>query len=244
MSKRDRYAQQLGEEPASSDMPTIQDIYPLTPPIPPRRSASGLALKDGEVQIGSFTLTGKGLQISSSATRDEWHKVGDLLFRLQGSIQWLIGDWLAYGEDVKWGDVPKLSKELGKAEQTLHDYTSVARRVQFSFRKENLSYTHHAVAANSDLTPEQLEYALEHAAKNDLSVSKFRQWIKKQKGELEMPSLPQGDQLNTDVISRDMQKFWQFDPTTAKPQAHERAREIAIEAQNAVDAFKRKWGIK
>src|SRR5687767_11538908 len=69
-------------------------------------------LINNQIHIGPFTLTSTGLQIQAGATQDEWSKVGELLFRLEGSIQWLIGDWLAYGEDIKWGDVKKIAEKL------------------------------------------------------------------------------------------------------------------------------------
>jgi hypothetical protein len=57
--------------------------------------------------------------------------MGVYLVQMHGAVQWLFGDWLAFGEDVKWGDVPTISAETGIEEKTLYDYTYVARNVQF-----------------------------------------------------------------------------------------------------------------
>lgn len=184
MSKSDRYG--FTEEKDEAPTSLQEKVFPGAPPPPPvpfRKPPGGAILKEGQLTVGAFTLTDRGLQVDGSTSKEDWTKVGQVLFKIEGSIQWLIGDWLAYGEDIKWGDIPQLALDFGRAEQTLHDYASVARRVQFSFRQENLSYTHHVVAANAGLTPEQLQYALEHAVEKNLSVSKFRQWINEQKGE-------------------------------------------------------------
>jgi hypothetical protein len=57
---------------------------------------------DGTIQIGKFTLTAKGLIADESVVFEEWQQLGELLQRFEASIQWLIGDWMAYG-DRHWG---------------------------------------------------------------------------------------------------------------------------------------------
>ena len=208
--------------------------------------SSGLIIQNGGLSIQGFQFSPTGLIPPSSpqVTHEAWKQVGKLLFRLEGSIQWLIGDWLAYGVDVKWGDIPKLAKELGKAEQTLHDYTSVARRVQFSFRKENLSYTHHVVAVNADLTTEQLEYALNYAAEHQLSVAAFRRWIDEQQGKIAVSNsiLPHGASFKT--MGAEIDKWMKLNPATAKDKDREAAHHAYEEIQAALHAFRQQWGIE
>jgi hypothetical protein len=207
---------------------------------------SGLAVRDGTLLVHGFQLTSKGLIAPDQMNYDAWRLLGDLLFRLEGSIQWLIGDWLAYGEDVKWGDIPELSLELGKADQTLHDYASVARRVQFSFRQENLSYTHHAVAANSKLTPEGLKYALEAAVHFGFSVSQFRKWIKLGLPETGLPSeddLPSptdraGEALDAFAVEKKLNRFFKKDPST--PKQKEEARQYIRMMRQHLDVLEKK----
>jgi len=150
--------------------------------------------EDGALVVQGFQFSPIGLIAPEQFSSDAWEQIGHLLLRLEGSIQWLIGDWLVYGEGVKWGDATKFAETFGRDPGTLHNYASVSRAIQFSFRNENLTYTHHV--AVSSLTPEQQVYALEYAAHGEekpLSVARFRAWIKSQIGE--QPVLPEPKQL-------------------------------------------------
>lgn len=57
---------------------------------------------DGRIQIGVFTMTPTRLVAGGQASLEEWQRIGDVLRRLDASIQWLIGDWFVYAERV-WG---------------------------------------------------------------------------------------------------------------------------------------------
>lgn len=128
----------------------------------------------GQIRIGGFTMTPTGLHIDERANPDDWHLVGEALLRLEGAIQWLIGDWLAYGEDRQWGDATRLAEKLGRDEGTLHNWMWVARKV--SYRYEDLSWTHHYRVAK--LAPEQQRELLEEASQQGWSVSRLARAVK------------------------------------------------------------------
>lgn len=246
MTKRDRYAQQLGQEPELGQMPTQADIfYPSPAPIPPRRSAGGLALKDGEVQIGAFTLTGTGLQINGNASEDEWRKVGDLLFKLEGAIQWLIGDWLAYGEDVKYGDIGNIAAALGRETKTLYDYAYVARNVVFSVRTENLSWAHHSRVTK--FPQDKQDYALKFAEKHGYSFLQFRKWIKLGMPETgllseeQAPALPShGSTPVPKSALNGLEKLTQRDLSTLKPKQIAEGLAYITQARQWLDEMERR----
>lgn len=137
---------------------------------------SALSTAGNQVRVGGFVFSAKGLEIDTPPTQEEWQQAGEILFKLEGSIQWLIGDWLVYGESVQWGDVPAIAAALGREPKTLYEYTYISRSVQFSIRMENLTWTHHQQVAA--LSPEQQTQALAYAAENKLSVAEFRKWLK------------------------------------------------------------------
>lgn len=148
-------------------------------------------LLGNQIHIGSFVLTSTGLQIDNSATQDEWSKIGEILFRLEGSIQWLIGDWLAYGANFGYGDVKKLAIEMGREPGTFWEYAYVCRSVESWVRTQDLSYGHHKLVA--PYTPEEQQYYLQYATQGEekpLSVARFRAWIKEQRGDVNLPALP------------------------------------------------------
>jgi hypothetical protein len=139
--------------------------------------AAGQALaSDGTIVVQGFQLTPTGLMAPQTVSPDAWVDVGRLLAKLEGSLQWLVGDWLVYGEAIQWGDIPALAQELGFAVQTLYDYASVSRKVQFSIRIENLSFAHHRLVMS--MTPDYQSYALQFAAHQKYSVAAMRKWIK------------------------------------------------------------------
>jgi hypothetical protein len=204
--------------------------------------ASGLTVQDGGLMVQGFQFSPTGLIPPEDISYEAWKQVGILLFKLEGSIQWLVGDWLAYGEDVNWGDVTEIANSLGRLPSTLHDYTYVARHVKFSFRKENLTYTHHAVVASLD-ADEQM-YALNEAVEKKLSVAALKQLVKRIKGEVDIPALPAGDIPDIKAVVSDVQKFLQRDPSTFKQKDREAAQSHADRLYRLADAIKRHAGLR
>lgn len=130
-------------------------------------------------QFGAFKMTATGIEIGDHATQQDWHEVGQFLFSVERSFQWLIGDWLAYGEDIQWGDIPAIADEHGYNKDTLANYASISRHCHISLRHEKLTYSHHVVIARDDLTDEQKSAWLQIAEKEQWSVRKLRTEVEK-----------------------------------------------------------------
>lgn len=128
-----------------------------------------------------FTLPGviskTSWQLPPDLTFEEWLSYGAALIDIEGSVQWWLGDWWAYGEQRKWGDGPKIAERLGIAVQTLLNYGSVARSVESSRRREDLNFSQHVEVAK--LTPARQDQMLERAATEHLSVNKMRSTMKR-----------------------------------------------------------------
>jgi hypothetical protein len=180
--------------------------------------AAGQALAaDGIITVQGFQLTPTGLRSPEMISPNAWVDVGRLLAKLEGSLQWLVGDWIVYGEAIKWGDTEALAGELGCAVQTVYDYASVSRKVQFSIRIENLSFAHHRLVTS--MTPDFQSYALKFAAHHKYSVAEMRRWIKLDMPEeglpkeppalkqADTPALPAGNTLDSDSISTYVSDF-------------------------------------
>lgn len=108
------------------------------------------ALALGDMTIGRFGLTATGLIAPDDATIEEFGILGQTLFRLEGSLQWLIGDWLLLVDGYHWGDAGALAAHFGRKAQSLYNMKLVAKNVQFSLRRENLSYGHHVLVQAMD----------------------------------------------------------------------------------------------
>lgn len=127
---------------------------------------------DGSIQSGKFKLSAIGLGIDDSVSQEEWTELGQVLRRLDVALQWLIGDWMVYGERV-WGyTYEKVALSFGYEVSTLYNYTSVARKVSFSRRRENLSFGHHQAVASR--APEEQAHWLALAEDEGWSVARLR----------------------------------------------------------------------
>lgn len=130
---------------------------------------------NGQMEIGAFILSSVGLQTRSTPTQEEWQALGNILGRLDASIQWLIGDWFVMGERV-WGQTyEQVADIVGRDVQTLYNYAWVASCVDFSVRTENLSFEHHKLVAR--LPPERQRELLSQAVKEGWSTRKLREII-------------------------------------------------------------------
>lgn len=131
---------------------------------------------DGSFIVGQFTLTPTGVQIPEGVSSDDWGQLGDLLFRLNGSIQWLIGDWLNYGART-WGKTyDAIAEATGYEVSTLYNLAMVSSKVDFSLRNEKLSFTHHMLVASR--SPEEQRYWLARAVDERWSAAQLRAAMK------------------------------------------------------------------
>jgi hypothetical protein len=101
-----------------------------------------------------------------------WMAVGKRLGSLSRTTNWWLGDWLRYGTE-KWGAKYRTaSKITGYDRHSLENMVYVASRFELSLRRENLSWSHHALVAGLD--PAAQAHWLDMAAERRLSVSELR----------------------------------------------------------------------
>jgi hypothetical protein len=166
---------------------TIQSIAEATNPSKAPEPEQALTIAEsGDMTIGGYTLTSTGL-IAHDATLDDWEQVGAVLFRLEGSIQLLIGDWLVEAE-MKWGTTYKeIAESTGYNPKSLRTYRWVAGSVPLSMRMDTLMYSHYAVVAG--IADEKRKKAvLKQAAAENWSVAQLR-------NALTPPALPEGESI-------------------------------------------------
>lgn len=128
-------------------------------------------LADGPFEAGAL-----GLVIQSAPTVDEWLAYGARIRKVDKAIQWVIGDWLNYGEAAygeaysqaftMWPDV-----DYGR----LRDYKWVSKAIPMSFRNDNLSWTHHRIVAK--MAPKSAGRWLRLADDVGMSAAKLREEI-------------------------------------------------------------------
>lgn len=154
-------------------LPSAKELNFSLSNIPRTRPDNALTVQNsGEIVVGGYVITPKGLVIRGDVTEQNWREVGSIIFKLDGAIQWLIGDYLVSGER-QWGKtVERLAAELGRTKGTLYNCYYVANQVKISCRNETLSFYHHYAVAKE--TPEMQTYWLGMAEQNGWSVKQLR----------------------------------------------------------------------
>lgn len=125
-----------------------------------------------------------GLIIHDSITIDEWKDLGVSLKKVEGCVQFWIGDWARYGEKRgftgKYTD-SKVYDELelvtGLQRDTIQKYKSVSDRVESGTRIPDLSFNHHREVAS--LPPEKQHEYLNEASEKKMSVRDLRELVRK-----------------------------------------------------------------
>lgn len=115
----------------------------------------------------------------------EWAEAGSRIGSVGRNIQWLLGDWIAYGNQNFGERYARASKISGYDPQTLMNMVYVATRFSVSRRRENLSWSHHEALAA--LEAEDQDRWLDQAAQHRWSVSDLRMMLRaSRKGEKEI----------------------------------------------------------
>ena len=125
-------------------------------------------------------LPGKSSQVSlqllKNMTAHEWLECGRLLVKMEGAVQWWMGDWWVYGAEREYGEGRELAEKVGVNYWTISQYGSVCRAFEFCDRSQNLSFTHHLRAMSA---PEKQRIKwLERAAKEDWSPNQLAAQIR------------------------------------------------------------------
>lgn len=155
---------------------------------PSNMTESGIQIADdGAIQAYEFRMTSTGIDPENrSINKEKWQQLGDLLFRFEQSIQWLIGDWLLYGDEHEWGKTDEIAEQFGYDKTTLYDYKSVAKRVPFELRSDRLTFGHHKLVAGKEYAEQEIwltraaegDFDSESNTSKSWSISRMRMEMK------------------------------------------------------------------
>lgn len=133
---------------------------------------SGLSLPGRVTQVG--------LELPEGLSFADWQGIGESLKGVERSLMWWIGDWLRYGES-RYGETYAQALDATEISyQSLADAKWVAGKYEFSDRSENLTWTHHRVAAAID-DRDSRATLLEDAAREGLSVRELKARVSQKK---------------------------------------------------------------
>jgi hypothetical protein len=180
-------------------------------------------------------VTPVGWVLPKDMSENEWIAYGKKLDQVEMAIQWLRGDWWAYGLARKFGEGEKLAERVGVNYGTIRNYGSVARAFQLSLRNDNLSFDHHRLAMTAPTMPERMRW-LERAAKEGWSAKQLSIKI-----QMYMPTPPSNNvepDDQTEAYGEDADDALdneQPQPVDVTPRDDEEAV-AAIEAVGAIEA--------
>ena len=140
------------------------------------------------VPLEGIDITETGWQPARHLTFPEWRNAGDQLLRVGRAWQWWVGDWILYGEQHHQDRYADALEQTGYEYSTISHVISVARRVDSTRRREELSWSHHAEVA--PLPPDQQTEYLQRAVTEGLTLARFRAVLREVKGDRE-PKVPQ-----------------------------------------------------
>jgi hypothetical protein len=134
-----------------------------------------------------------------------WVEAGRRLGALGRVSNWLIGDWVREGV-ARWGErYVAASRITGFDPHSLRNMAYVASRFDLSLRRDNLTWSHHALIAAHDR--EAQIYWLDFAAEHRLSVADLRAELRSsERGDRrtrEPPSTDGGGTSDPGVVSAD-----------------------------------------
>jgi len=136
--------------PATQPGGIYQSVLNQIAAINPEMADRAIVQSDGSLQLDGFRLTPVGLLGGERASLQEWQSIGRMLFRLNDSLQILLGDWLTQGERVHGKTIEQMADELGRKRKTLYNWKYVMSSVDISLRREVLSYKHYMLVAALD----------------------------------------------------------------------------------------------
>jgi hypothetical protein len=148
-----------------------------------------------DVEVCGFTLTRTGIVPPTRPVDvptgqpwappiEDWMGLGEFLYWIDGAIDWLLADWVNYGE-VTYGEMAsqgiyKRAEKVAAAAhmkiETVLQRARVGREVPRENRDADLTFTHHRVV--SPLPPAEQRTWLQKAKEENWSTDRLRSELK------------------------------------------------------------------
>jgi len=177
LRERARMAFPAESAPAQID----ETIYgSLSAPVPRRQMPAGALVpvdgQPGYIQAGRFTLTPVGVDLTGMSA-DEWGVMGEVITRLDTSLQWIIGDWAAYAIREFGETYESIAAVFGLDAHTISTYVSVCNSFPIATRIAELSFGHHRLVQG--MSDRQRTHWLSKAVESKWAVKQLSAAIKK-----------------------------------------------------------------
>jgi hypothetical protein len=129
-----------------------------------------------------FVPTSTGMRVVGDPSFEDWSEAFGGLKKINGCIQWLLGDMVVHG--ANYGErYSQFLEASDYEEKTIRNADWVARSVSVSRRRDTLSWSHHAEVAR--LEPEQQNKWLQRAEAECLTLKQLRDLLRQERNEKE-----------------------------------------------------------
>lgn len=135
---------------------------------------------ESELTSKQVIYTPLGMEIPEDLSLDGWASIGKKLTRASHILQWLLGDWAAFGER-KYGQLKEFS-DLNELDYGyLRNMAWVSSKIPVSRRRADLDWSFHQEVAA--LPPQEQDRWLESAQVEGISKAELRSRIRLAKGD-------------------------------------------------------------
>jgi hypothetical protein len=124
----------------------------------------------------SFTATSTGLVVTGAPSVEEWNAYGGALKAIKEGIQWLLGDWMTYGEAAYGEQYAQALDATDYTSGALRNMKWCASNVAPEVRREDVPYSTHLEVAMMDDPKEQRKW-LDRAAEMGWSRNELKHEI-------------------------------------------------------------------
>lgn len=142
-------------------------------PLPAEPSVAEPDTEVAEFIAAHVQYTTVGIVIKGDPTFEEWMKGVPFHMALRTRTQWILGDYIRYGEI--YGEKYSQAVDFGKSDSRLQTYVSVCGRFDLSRRREHLSFDHHAECAY--IEPREADALLIRAEREQWSKMDVREEV-------------------------------------------------------------------
>lgn len=196
-----------------------------------------IAIRNGgdTLQLGAFTLAKNGLVVTGTPTINEWQDCGRVLRRIEGAVQFWIGDWVNYGEKAYGEKYVEARDVTGLDQRTVEDYAYVAKNVESTLRNVDVSFSVHKVVA--PLAPILQAEILSRAAAEALTVRAVKDLVRADAHGAKVAAISAGELPagEYDVLCADPP--WQYDNAGFDQSAANHYPTMSVEALCALPLF-------
>jgi hypothetical protein len=189
----------------------------------PQKAANG-PLKTRRLRDSTRT-TRSCLYLRRGMSFADWVRIGHDLMCISSASAWWLGDWIVYGQRAYRQRYMAALEATPLDYHTLRNYAWVARHVEMSRRRDNLSFQHHAAVAA--LPAAEQEFWLERAEKESWTRDELRRQLAQDRTPIPAPVVETGSVVLRLRVALPRERVWREAASAAQKELGDWVAEAA-----------------